>query len=140
MATSYFIGLSGDTHYIKPIPLVPAPWGDDVIAASESGTTGLFSATTDDSLSYVAYRQVGGSPADTDVIAAIIPNNPITDVATGVTAIAGDVTAIASDVTAVAGEVGKIPRRSGAIAAGAAYSETWTNDENEVMTVEIEEA
>jgi hypothetical protein len=65
--SGYFKGDTGSTYYVKPIPIVASPWGDDDIAGTETGTTGWFTfASLDEETSYAVYEQAGGSPADSD--------------------------------------------------------------------------
>lgn len=64
--SGYFYGDTGETYYVKPLPIT-TPWGDDDIAGVETGTTGWFVfAALDEETPYAVYLQAGGSPADSD--------------------------------------------------------------------------
>lgn len=66
MSTSYFAGTIGATYYLKKLPLTISPWSTGLVTAAENGTTGQFSATTEDDQEYWALEQLGGSPAESD--------------------------------------------------------------------------
>lgn len=65
--TRYHYGLTGETYYAKPEPLVESPWADDAVAGVENGTTGSFSFGIVGG-NYAVYQQAGVSPASTDQI------------------------------------------------------------------------
>lgn len=62
MSKKHIIYTSGKTLYGKASTTV-TPWGSDVVAMSELGSTGVYVGNTDQPLVYV---QAGGSPADSD--------------------------------------------------------------------------
>jgi len=65
--TERFDFTSGLTLYGKAKPLDTSPWSDGVIALTENGTTGEYSASTFlDDIPYSVYIQAGESPASTD--------------------------------------------------------------------------
>jgi len=66
MITVFFRYSTGSVIYAKPLPLA-TPWGDDVVSFAETGTTGSFSASLDESVSHEIYVRAGGSPASTDL-------------------------------------------------------------------------
>jgi len=77
--TEQFDFTTGLTLYGKAKPLDTSPWSDGVIALTENGTTGEYSASTFlDGIAYSVYIQAGGSPASTDTRVGTI--TPPTDV------------------------------------------------------------
>lgn len=66
--TDYADDTTGNTLYAKPEPLSSSPsWGADKVTGTENGSTGSYAFTLDSTLSYVVYRQAGGSPASSDL-------------------------------------------------------------------------
>ncbi|TXG78457.1 hypothetical protein E6Q11_00940 [Candidatus Dojkabacteria bacterium] len=64
--TDYLDDDTGNNCYVKPEPLTVSPWSTGVVNATENGTTGSYAVTLDSSLSYVAFRRAGASPASSD--------------------------------------------------------------------------
>jgi hypothetical protein len=67
VAETIYAKLPAGTYYAKPLPLVQAPWGDDVVALNVVAGNVFASASIGSPAKYYAiYEQAGGSPADTD--------------------------------------------------------------------------
>ena len=72
MASTH-LGVTGSTYYAKLVGSSVSPWSTSIVAFVESSQLGVFTAATDDTLSYVVYLQAGGSPASSDEIDALVP-------------------------------------------------------------------
>lgn len=95
--TEYFDFTSGLTLYAKAKPL-NATWATGVIALTENGSTGEYSASTFvDGTSYNVYQQAGGSPASSDTkLGTITPPS------------SADIAAIEADLAAVKAKTDQI--------------------------------
>ncbi len=66
--TAYHVSGTGLDIYAKPLPLTLSPWSTGVVAFTEAGSTGVYSATLDDSLGYIIFVRAGLNPTDTDAV------------------------------------------------------------------------
>lgn len=66
--TEYVYETSGQTLYAKALPLNTATWATGIVALTELGSTGQYSASLDENKQYFVFAQAGGSPAISDSV------------------------------------------------------------------------
>lgn len=70
MASATIDAISGVTLYLKPstngAPTTPSPWAGDVVNGTWDSVNEQWTFTVTDGASYLVYRRLGGSPANTD--------------------------------------------------------------------------
>lgn len=77
---------AGNTYYAKPVPIVAAPWADDVQTMTENATVAGWFASSSVAIPanlYCLFLQAGASPADTDSLVGSVPMNLVTTVSAG---------------------------------------------------------
>lgn len=71
--TEYFAGEPGVAYYAKPAPINAASWTAGVIAAVESGSTGVFTLSgLTAGTTYFVYERLGATPASGDDVELVI--------------------------------------------------------------------
>jgi hypothetical protein len=83
--TAYHVSGTGLNIYAKPLPLTLSPWSTGVVTFTEAGSTGVYSATLDDSLGYIIFVRAGLSPADTDAVDGSLNESVVPQLVAGLT-------------------------------------------------------
>jgi len=100
--------------YVKPVtdgslPSNTPDWITDSIDFVAAGFGAVSFTGLTDGQTYWVFEKIGGTKASTDILLGVI--NP-----------SSDVSSLSSQISSLSTEVGKIPRSSGAIAAGGPFT------------------